>query len=763
MARLRPVALALLVALSGGGPAAQTAPDPNAGWENVPLGTADVHDVQALADGRVLAASRGGLQYSPDGGGTWRPWLTTRTVAAIAYVPGVALFVLDDRYGDDDGVLTAFGSAAAWRDIGGSPDGVLGSLAFANEFRARAVDVAAADDGRAWAALGAAVWYYPGSGTKWTRTALPADGVLAVHRGPSGQVWAGTTDGLFVAGGAADGAPDGGSWTLAGLGGLAVTAVAEGTPETVWAGTAGGVVYRRGPGSGTAWTRSDAASTAVLALLTLGDGGVLAGTAGAGLRRSDDGGATWASTGVGGTVLALSASPDGGAVVWAAVGGDGLRRSTDGGRTWEPVRWSDSEADHVASAPPAAGGPVVAADHGPYGLFVRTAPNGPWRPSGLARDAGHPHRAIADVDVGPDGRAYALITEVDLVAGAASETGARGTGRRTVVYRSADGGTTWEPVVELPAQAPYPQEGLATVVAAGPGGVVLVGTERPGPRGGDAAAVYRSGDGGATWTRAAGFDADAVTALAFGPGGATYAGTGYGETVVYRSGDAGRTWTRAGTVAEPRDPDDNVRRAVALAVTADGAVVAGLASGGGFRSEDGGRSWVSVLDRGKVSGVDRAGADGVLAAGGDDVYASRDGGRTWAPTGLERSYLADVAAGPDGAAYATARGGLYRKGGVLPVASGPRGVSAPGAALSVRPNPSAGPVTVALALPTAGSVRVAVYDMLGRRVAVVHDGPLGGGQHRLAFDPSALPAGPYVVRATLVGLPAPTARLTVVH
>ena len=42
---------------------------------------------------------------------------------------------------------------------------------------------------------------------------------------------------------------------------------------------------------------------------------------------------------------------------------------------------------------------------------------------------------------------------------------------------------------------------------------------------------------------------------------------------------------------------------------------------------------------------------------------------------------------------------------------------------------------------------VAVYDVLGREVTVLHRGPLGAGEHRLAVRPSLLPAGSYVVRA----------------
>ena len=68
-------------------------------------------------------------------------------------------------------------------------------------------------------------------------------------------------------------------------------------------------------------------------------------------------------------------------------------------------------------------------------------------------------------------------------------------------------------------------------------------------------------------------------------------------------------------------------------------------------------------------------------------------------------------------------------------------------ALRVGPNPAAGAARVRLSLGRAQHARVEVYDALGRRIAVLHDGPLAAGTHPLALDGSRLPAGVYVVRA----------------
>jgi choice-of-anchor B domain-containing protein len=70
-----------------------------------------------------------------------------------------------------------------------------------------------------------------------------------------------------------------------------------------------------------------------------------------------------------------------------------------------------------------------------------------------------------------------------------------------------------------------------------------------------------------------------------------------------------------------------------------------------------------------------------------------------------------------------------------------------GFALASYPNPFSRSATVALSVGEAQRARVAVYDVLGREVAVLHDGPLAAGAHELRLDGSDLPAGSYVVRA----------------
>ncbi|MEL7362973.1 MAG: T9SS type A sorting domain-containing protein [Bacteroidota bacterium] len=67
-------------------------------------------------------------------------------------------------------------------------------------------------------------------------------------------------------------------------------------------------------------------------------------------------------------------------------------------------------------------------------------------------------------------------------------------------------------------------------------------------------------------------------------------------------------------------------------------------------------------------------------------------------------------------------------------------------ALTATPNPFAPRTTLSLTLPAAQRIEAVVYNVLGRRVAVLHEGVLTAGTHALPFEAAQLPAGVYVVR-----------------
>lgn len=65
-----------------------------------------------------------------------------------------------------------------------------------------------------------------------------------------------------------------------------------------------------------------------------------------------------------------------------------------------------------------------------------------------------------------------------------------------------------------------------------------------------------------------------------------------------------------------------------------------------------------------------------------------------------------------------------------------------------RPNPFSASTRLELTVDEPADVTVAVFDALGRRVAVLHEGPLRASTYTLRVDAGDLPPGLYLVRAT---------------
>jgi uncharacterized delta-60 repeat protein len=78
------------------------------------------------------------------------------------------------------------------------------------------------------------------------------------------------------------------------------------------------------------------------------------------------------------------------------------------------------------------------------------------------------------------------------------------------------------------------------------------------------------------------------------------------------------------------------------------------------------------------------------------------------------------------------------------------------------PNPTHATATLEFVLSEATDVRLTLYDILGREVAVMAEGTRGAGTHTVTLDASRLVSGLYVVRLT-AGSEAATRRLTIVR
>lgn len=335
-----------------------------------------------------------------------------------------------------------------------------------------------------------------------------------------------------------------------------------------------------------AWRSAGPTRTVVDTVVVLGErGGSLLSESVDGVRRSVDGGLTWAepaglpATGGGRTtssseVAALASDPDVAYLLdstratptpYDAGGDPSLYRTADAGASWVRV-----EADALA-------GRIV------FGIAVVPAPEGP--PTILVLD-------------GEDG-----------------------------ILRSADGGATFSP---------------ATVgIAVDPdSGAVAVGALAAGPQVGVAYAatpteLYRTADGGVSWQVVC--VAEEVIpcgrpTVAPGDGALVLLASGQG---IVRSTDAGATWSRVGRDVLP-DMDAGGIDWIDVSAT-DPAIVLASGIAGLFRSRDGGASWISFdggIPPSELGPSDRVAMDPTEPAHAWRVhetgfFATDDGGRTW--------------------------------------------------------------------------------------------------------------------------------------
>ncbi len=253
------------------------------------------------------------------------------------------------------------------------------------------------------------------------------------------------------------------------------------------------------------------------------------------------------------------------------------------------------------------------------------------------------------------------------------------------------------------------------------------------------------------------------------------------------SDDGGETWTRSALWQGFRYwSDGGIARHAIDGHPYGGVLYVGIRDGGFgwptvYASEDGGETWAlrsggpdmteTRFNRGVVAADSSGGvwvgtSWGSLISGTSwgTVVWSGDGARTWADVGagLPEVSVNHLLFGRDGRLYAATDKGVWRTTNAVAAVADEDGLEAPSSNLGLRvfPNPTGGAATVALRLAAPERVRVSVVDMQGREVARVHDGPAADGQ-RVVIETADLPAGSYLVRATTASGAAATAGLTV--
>lgn len=170
--------------------------------------------------------------------------------------------------------------------------------------------------------------------------------------------------------------------------------------------------------------------------------------------------------------------------------------------------------------------------------------------------------------------------------------------------------------------------------------------------------VFKTTDGGVSWTWSTGVAAFTIWSLAVDPTDAGVVYAAAGTSGMWKSADGGESWVPANKGLE--------KLAVATVAVTSGGVLAAT-SGGLFRSADGGRSWTAaegdIFDYIPfVLSVDPMNLGIVYAINWSGLFRSTDGGMTWTTCGgaLAPHEITSVAIGQSALYAGLYRGGVYK-------------------------------------------------------------------------------------------------------
>jgi len=352
----------------------------------------------------------------------------------------------------------------------------------------------------------------------------------------------------------------------------------------------------------------------------------------------------------GGNVTSLAIDPVNPRVLYAGVGAGGVFKSVDAGATWAPafdglrgvvrivavdpgrpatvyagtdleVFRSDDGAAHWTATPGPAPShlPVNALLATPAAVYVNVVSNSP-APVAIGYLFKSTDRGASWSPLGTGG------FFVTALAADPANPGTLYAGSHSGVFRSADGGSTWTAASGgLPAGAD-----VTALLAPAPGTLYAALTQ--------GRKVFRSTDGGGHWQRVSrGITSAALTTFAAGPNPAVlYVAANAGASgsgSLFRTADGGAHWQRADS-GLPADIQ-------ALAVNPRSlALFAGSRIAGVFRSGDGATTWKAASHGLRAVPADAVVADpkrpAILFAGTPDfgLIKTVDGGASWQGTGV---------------------------------------------------------------------------------------------------------------------------------